>query len=181
LTSTGARKQIADFDVAALFEALDSEREARGLSWSGVAQSIWALSSELNCRTDSHPISSSTLRGMPRRGATSCQHALFMLRWLGRSPESFLEGAAPDNGPPMPAAGTDKRLRWSLRRLHQALEESRAERGMTWSEVATELRCTPNQLTGLRTARFATSIKIAMRIVQWVGRPSSDFIYPADW
>jgi hypothetical protein len=32
---------------------------------------------------------------MAERRNTSCQHALFMLRWLGRTPESFLPGALP--------------------------------------------------------------------------------------
>ena len=32
------------------------------------------------------------------RGATSCQYALFLLRWLGRPPEDFLSGPAGDVG-----------------------------------------------------------------------------------
>jgi hypothetical protein len=43
------------------------------------------------------------------------------------------------------------------------------------------LGCTPNQLTGLGTARFATGMDLAMRIAQWIGRPAADFVYPATW
>ena len=53
---------------------------------------------------------------------------------------------------------------------------------MTWAEqLAHELRCTPSQLTGLRTAKFATSMTLAMRITQWLDRPAADFIYSARW
>jgi hypothetical protein len=82
----------AEFDALALFAALDAQREERGLSWSGVAREIWELSAELNARRRDHPISPPTLTGMAKRGDISCQHALFMPRWLGRSPESFLRG-----------------------------------------------------------------------------------------
>jgi hypothetical protein len=57
----------------------------------------------------------------------------------------------------------------------------RRDRGMTWSELATLLRCTTSQLTGLRTAKYATGIKLAMRITQWLDRPAADFIYAAKW
>ncbi len=35
------RLQPADFDIAALFDALDAQRRSRGLTWSGVAREIW--------------------------------------------------------------------------------------------------------------------------------------------
>jgi hypothetical protein len=107
-------EQKSEFDVSALFAALDAQREERGLSWSGVAREIWELSAELNARRRDHPISPATLTGMAERGGVSCQHALFMLRWLGRSPESFLRGATPFAAGALPAAGPDQRLRWNL-------------------------------------------------------------------
>lgn len=39
----------------------------------------------------------------------------------------------------------------------------------------------PATLTGLRTARFAISMRLAMRIAQWLERPAADFIYAARW
>jgi hypothetical protein len=174
---------MREFDVHALFAALDEQRLERGLSWQGVADELWRLSEELNRRRPAdHPISPSTLTGMRTRRATSCQHALIMLRWLGRSPESFLTGgqwAATDA--PLPAAGPDRRLRWNLRTLYAALDGERRAQGLTWRELAQILECTPNQLTGLRTARFATGMGLAMRIVQWLGRPAADFVYAARW
>jgi hypothetical protein len=52
---------------------------------------------------------------------------------------------------------------------------------LTWRQLADLLGCSPGQLTGLRTARFATGKDLAMRIVQWIGRPAADFVYPARW
>ena len=91
---------IRPFDAGALYEALDTRRTELGLSWSGVAHEIWQLSAELNERRRDHPISPSTLTAMGRKPRTSCQHALFMLRWLGRSPESFLAGGPDDDSQP---------------------------------------------------------------------------------
>ena len=47
--------------------------------------------------------------------------------------------------------------------------------------LAQLLGCSANQLTGLRTAKFATNIDLAMRIVQWLRRPAADFVYAARW
>jgi hypothetical protein len=173
---------IPDFDIAALFAALDEQRKARALSWRGVADALWAQSAVLNARRGDHPISPATITGMARRGDTTCQHALFMLRWLGRSAESYVPGAIiADGAAALPAAGADQRLRWNLRALYAAMDARRHECDMTWQQLAVTLRCTPSQLTGLRTARFATSMVLAMRIVQWLKRPASDFIYAAQW
>jgi hypothetical protein len=78
-------------------------------------------------------------------------------------------------------SGSSWRPRWDLKALHAGVNESRARRGVTWAQIAQELRCQPSQLTGLKHARFATGMALAMRITQWVGRSASDFIYPACW
>jgi hypothetical protein len=177
-----------DFDGAALFAAMDARREQLGLGWPGVAREIWALSAELNARREDHPIAPATLTGIRRRGNTSCQHALFILRWLDRTPESFLPGTGDLDGT-LPAAGPDRRLRWNLngppRRpvpsLYEAMDARRKHESLTWVQLAHRLQCTPNQLTGLRTARFAIGMRLAMRITQWLERPAADFVYAARW
>ena len=175
----------APFDVAALYAALDQKRTGLGLSWTAVARQIWDLSSELNERrpTD-HPISPSTLTNMAKKPQISCQHALFMLRWLERTPESFLVGwgsSGNDERFALPVAGPDRRLRWALKRLYAAMDEKRRQEGLTWSGLAAVLDCTPSQLTGLRTAKFTTGMDQAMRIVQWLDRPAADFVYRSRW
>jgi hypothetical protein len=79
---------IRPFDKAALHAALDEKRIALGLSWQRVADQMWAQSAALNGRRRDHPISPSTLTNVTRSTRTSCQRTLFMLRWLGRPPES---------------------------------------------------------------------------------------------
>jgi hypothetical protein len=177
-----ARLPGADFDVAALFAALDAQRQARALTWRGVADEIWHLSAALNASRGDHPISPATITGMAERMDTTCQHALFMLRWLGRAPESFTNWpAAEAANTALPVAGPDRRLRWNLKKLYEALDAQRRLRALTWLQLSEELGCSANQLTGIRTARFAISMVLAMRIVQWLERPARDFIYAAVW
>ena len=183
------RDSTAEFDGLALFTALDTQRQQRGLSWPKVAQHIWELSAGLNARRGDHPISPATIVGVGTRGDTSCQHALFMLRWLDRSPESFLRGSRTVAAGALPAAGPDHRLRWNLHEsprrrapgLYEAMNARRESEELTWAELARCLRCSPNQLSGLRTARYAIQMTLAMRITQWLQRPAADFIYAADW
>jgi hypothetical protein len=170
------------FDIGALYSALDDKRAELGISWPAVAKQLWELSSDLNDRRRDHPISPSTLTNMAKNPRTSCQHALFMLRWLGRSPESFLRGATGDDDRfALPAAGPDRRLRWALKLLYACMDEKRRQEDLTWPALAAVLGCSSNQLTGLRTAKYATNMDLAMRIVQWIGRPAADFVYPATW
>jgi hypothetical protein len=174
--------KVIDFDIAALFDSLDAQRRNRALSWQGVARELWNQSAALNAQRDDHPISASTLTGMAKRGDTTCQHALFMLRWLGRTPESFIPGSAADaERTALPFVGPDQRLRWDLQRLYDALDSRRRERSFTWPLLAHELRSTPSQLNGIRRARFAIGMRLAMRIVAWLDRPARDFVYAANW
>src|SRR5215475_11734465 len=98
-----------------MYAAMDAQRIARGLSWSQVARALWDQSKLLNERRQDHPISPSTLTGIAKRGDCTCQHALFILRWLGRSPETFVSGGSTTaDSVPMRAVGPDRRLRWDL-------------------------------------------------------------------
>jgi hypothetical protein len=172
---------LPDFDFAAFFGAFDAERRNRRLGWYEFAAELWQQSSELNAQRMDHPLCGGAVSRLGARGATSCQYALFMLRWLGRAPEEFLTGPAIDVGNlQLPEPGPDSRLRWNLNQLHTALNEQRHQRGLTWSELAQELGCTPSRLTNLRTARTA-DMGLTMRVTQWLGRPAAEFIHAAHW
>jgi hypothetical protein len=111
----------------------------------------------------------------------SCQYALIMLRWLDRAPEDFLVGPVVDVGEVgLPKAGPDARLRWDLTSLYLALAAHRQEQQFSWAALASELDCTPNRLTNLRTARLA-DLELTMRVTQLLGRPAAGFIHPAQW
>lgn len=170
------------FDCGALFDALDAQREERGLGWYELADELWEQSSDLNAeRTEDHPLCGGAVHRLRERGATSCQYALFMLRWLHRAPEDFLTGPVVDVGDVrLPEAGTDNRLRWDLSEVHAELNEQRKQRNLTWASLAEELGCTPARLTNLRTARLA-DMDLTMRVTQWLARPAAAFIHPAQW
>jgi hypothetical protein len=175
-------RDLPAFDCGALFAALDAQRRQRELDWFALANELWQQSSALNAqRPDDHPLCGGAVSRLGKRGTTSCQYALFMLRWLDRAPEDFLSGPVVDVGDvALPNAGTDSRLRWNLRELHAALDEERRRRNLTWAELADELGCTPARLTNLKTARLA-DMDLAMRVTQWLARPAAEFIRPAQW
>jgi hypothetical protein len=121
------------------------------------------------------------LSRLEARGASSCQYALFLLRWLQRAPEDFLTAAgAPVGETRLPSAGPEHRLRWNLAELHAAVNAERTARSMTWTQLAAEIGCTPARLTNLRTATIA-DMELVVRITQWLARPAAAFIHPAAW
>ena len=65
--------------------------------------------------------------------------------------------------------------------LYEALNKRRRYHQLTWPALARELNCGPSQLTGLRTARYAIAMTLAMTITQWLNQPAADFVYAADW
>ena len=142
------------FDHQAFFDAVDTRRREQQLSWPALATVIWEQSRVLNERRNDHPISPTTIRKMA--GELSSQHALFVLRWLGVPPETFIAEPQPGTaGVPLPLADEAHRLRWNLGELYEALNATRTARGATWQQAADRLHCTPHQLTGLRTVKFA--------------------------
>jgi hypothetical protein len=173
---------LAVFECGALYDALDERRASGGLGWYDLADQLWEQSSQLNAvRPDDHPLCGGAVQRLRNRESTSCQYALFMLRWLDQDPEDFLTGPVVDVGDvSLPEAGADHRLRWDLAALHAALNERRQQEGLTWAELAKGLGCTPARLTNLRTARLA-DMTLVMRITQWLGRPGAAFIHPAAW
>ncbi|MGH9718376.1 MAG: hypothetical protein ACRD4R_16835 [Candidatus Acidiferrales bacterium] len=170
------------FDLQAFFAAVDARRREQQLSWPGLATAIWQQSHLLNDRRKDHPISPATIRKMSEGRGLSCQHSLFLLRWMDVPPETFIAAPQPGTaGVPLPRADEAHRLRWSLKKLYVTLDAARTARGATWKQTAARLHCTPSQLTHLRTAKYATGMRLAMRITQALHRPAADFIYVAEW
>ncbi len=175
-------RAVSAFDCGALFDELDAKRRDLGLGWYDLADQLWQQSSELNAqRSGDHPLCGGAVQRLKERGATSCQYAFFMLRWLHRAPEDFLSGSVLDVGDvQLLEAGTDSRLRWDLNQLHTVLNEQRGQRSLTWPNLAEKLDCTPSRLTNLRTARLA-DMDLVMRVTQWLRHPAAGFIHPAQW
>lgn len=173
---------VHGFDIGKLYEALDLYRLSKGLSLTGAAGAMWRESERLNVSLADHLVSASTIANMSRRGDTTCQHTLVMLRRLRTPPENFIAQPVPGTTDhPLPIATSDYRLRWDLGELYLAINTAREKHGASWAVTANRLHFTPGQLTGLRTAKFATSMRLAMRICQSLQRPSADFIHPSRW
>ncbi len=171
-----------EFDLQAFFDAVDSRRREQQLTWQALATALWKQSRALNEKRNDHPISAATIRNLADGRRLSCQHTLFVLRWLGVPPETFAVTPQPGTaGIRLPLADELHRLRWSLGKLYGALDAARTARDATWQQAADHLHCTPSQLTGLRTAKFATGMQLAMRITQALRRPAADFVYVAEW
>ena len=170
---------LAAFDFAAFFAAVDDARRERDMGWYDLADQLWDLSAQLNAERRDHPLCGGAVSRLGARGETSCQYALYLLRWLGRAPEEFLTRPAADVGDVrLPDPGPDSRLRWDLAQLHAALNAERQRQLLTWAALAAQLGCTPSRLTNLRTARMA-DMALTMRVTQWLRRPAAEFIHPA--
>ena len=168
--------------MTALCAALDEVRSTRGLSWT-------ELVAEINAPfkfVPSIPISLSTIRGMGGKASVTSAVVLQVLRWLGRSPESFLSGRAPAAGADasaeaLPDVGPQRILRFDTKGLHAALDEARREQGVTWRQIASELPgFKEGMLTNLATGP-AIGFPRVMRITQWLRRPAAAFVRGYDW
>lgn len=162
------------FDINALQDGLDAERSARGLSWI-------ALTAEINepfQGTPSIPISVTTIRNMHAKRSVTSAVVLQILRWLGRTPESFLSGpqSASLLGEALPVGGPGRILRFDIEAMHAALNTERARQGLTWKQVAKELPgFTESMLTNLATGPLIGFPRVMM-IPQWLEVPAAKFV-----
>ena len=122
----------SDFDLKALYDALDEQRRSREMSWAAVAREI----SRFN--TEGHPIATSTITGLKNRALGEGDGILQMLLWLRRTPESFVPGFTEADAERfrLRELGNEQILRWDTKALHSALNAQRQARGLTWKEVA---------------------------------------------
>jgi hypothetical protein len=103
---------------------------------------------------------------------------LQVLRWLGRSPESFLTGesGATEAGTELPPSSAGGVLRFDARQIFKELDAGRAERELTWRQVASETGlANVDRLTRLRRGgrvRFPD----VMRVLAWLGKPAARFV-----
>ena len=68
------------------------------MGWGNLAYELWDQSAQLNAERDDHPLCGGAVSRLGARGETSCQYALYLLRWLRKAPEEFLTGPALDVG-----------------------------------------------------------------------------------
>ena len=158
-----------DFDLGALYAALDAQRQARGLSWQQVVREINALFE----RTPARPVSASTVTGMRSRAVIDGDGVLQMLRWLSRTPESFVPGSQETAA--LPDAGPDRIVRFDARKMYSELDSRRAERGLTWKQVAKEIGGFSAAMLTRLSQGGRVGFPHVMRITRWLGRPAAAF------
>jgi hypothetical protein len=166
-----------DFDLRALYEALDEQRRARQMSWTAAAQEINRF------RTTLRPIGVSTITGLKDKPRAEGDGVLQMLLWLGRTPESFVPGrsVADDERCRLPQLKMGQILRWDTKALHAALDSERRARGLTWAGVADQLSgFTAGMLTDLAKGGRIGFPRV-MRLTAWLGQPAVTFTRIAAW
>jgi hypothetical protein len=175
--------QLSYFDMKALHDTLGAERRARSLTWV-------ELAAEINKPfqfTSSIPISVTTIRNMQTKRSVTSAVVLQILRWLGRTPESFLSRPLSSSNPllaageSLPDPGPSRILRFDTSAMHAALNAERVQRGMRWKQVAEELPgFTESMLANLATGPLIGFPRV-MLITQWLHRPAADFVRGYDW
>ena len=161
----------AEFDLRALYRALDEARQSRKLSWA-------AATREINRdQATGHPLATSSITGLAHKSVAEGDGVLQMLLWLVRTPESFIPGSldAAAERYRLEHVAPSEILRWDSSALHAALDARRRERGMTWTEVARELRgYTPAILANLAEGG-RVGFPGVMRLVGWLDQPAASF------
>ena len=159
------------FDLHELFAALDAQRRLKGLSWSGALREIRQGSVR--------GLSLSTLKGIGAKSFAEGDGVLQMLRWLGRTPESFVPGHLDEVSATLPEVSPRQILRFDTRKLYLAIVAERDRRNLTWSQVAAETGWSVPALTRLsRGGR--TGFPNVMRLFGWLKLPASRFIRASD-
>lgn len=170
---------MADFDLKALYQAVDERRVADGLTWAEVAR---AVSRRPDRSSLVRQVSPSTIRSFEAGATAEGDGVLQVLLWLARAPEDFVPGH-PLAGSPSTVLRVSEPgmvLRWDAAALHAALDEQRRHQDLTWTELAREIGCAPGQLTGLAAAQ-RVHLPLVMRHTTWLGRPAAHFTRNSEW
>src|SRR5215471_4182669 len=113
---------VRRFDPQALYDAIDTQRRERKLTWADCAREM--------------RVSVSTIKGMTKRKwGIELDGVMGMARWLGRTVESF---AGVDGGVPQVGVKTSsgRYIRFDTTALYAAVDSERQKRGLTWEQVA---------------------------------------------
>jgi len=168
----------SDFSLRALYEALDAQRRARRLSCSQVIGEMHQASTR---PSTARRLSPSTITGTRTRSSAEGDGVLAMLRWLNRTPESFVPGhrQSEEISARLPDIPPGKILRFDTKKLYTALDARRIEEKMTWAQVAKEVGLGASSLTYLSKGK-RVAFPGVMRIFRWLHRPAADFTRASD-
>ncbi len=164
---------MSDFSLKALYEAIETQRQARGLTWQ---QAVLEINLGLDSASGRHPIALSSVKGLQTKAVAEGDGVLQMIRWLERTPENFVPGREHAEGHPLPNARPDQVLRFDTVSLHRALNAKRLSAGLSWGQVASEIGGTSaTSLLHLK-AGGRTGFPGVVRLTRWLGLPVSRFV-----
>ena len=153
-----------EFDYRGVWEAIEAERQARGLNRTQLLRDIdW--------------VSQGVLNRLEQGGPTTCQHIVGLLRWLGRSPESFMPGVIDCPAYALPDTGLFP-VRWSMPALYEAIDARREELGMSWREAGDAIGWPT--VKELKTIKYGIPMHLAMRLTRWLGKPAATYMYAVE-
>jgi len=166
------------FNLAALYAALDTQRQIRGITWQQAMREINGTSEH---DSSVHPITLSTVSGLRVKAVAEGDGVLQMLRWLNRTPESFVPGCEASEAHQLPAVPADHVLRFDTRKWYAALDAHRIARGLTWRHVAREIGgMSAASLTHLKQGG-RTGFPQVTRMARWLGQPVAHFTRASKW
>ncbi len=167
-----------DFDLAALYAALDAQRRLRGLTWQ---QATHEINLQAARRSVARPIAQSTVSGLRAKAIAEGDGVLQMLRWLNRTPESFVPGVEASDAHKLPSVPVDQVLRFDSKELHAALDAQRRARGLTWPQAATEIGGMSAASLMYLKKGGRTGFPFVTRMAKWLGQPVAHFTRASSW
>ena len=166
-----------DFDLYALYVAMDQKRQSRSMTWAEVTREVNSPLPGLRS------ISTSTITGVRGRGSVEGDGVLQMLRWLDRTPEAFCTGikCTESLSAQLPGLKAGEALRFDPKAIYAAVAHERVMQRMTWQEVAQAIgNVSPAKLQRLE-AGGRVGFPSVMRVLHWLGRPASTFMQRTPW
>lgn len=166
----------ADFDMNALYAALEARKHELGLTWTDLVSEIGAPFQ--NCKP--RLIRASNLRDLDNaRFGVDAGIVLRILIWLGRSPESFVPGHPGADRPDsqLPAAAAGELPSFDVTRIYAKLDTERERRRLSWLQVAQEIGdpFTANGLQRLHRGRVVR-FPAVMRLARWLRCPAASLM-----
>jgi hypothetical protein len=164
---------LVDFDLVALYEALDAKRGLCGLTWQALAHEV----TDRQSRQSDRRIAPSTFRAIATRQSVRDTVVLQALSWLGRTPESFVPGLDQSGGKPVPGNETG-RPAFDTRAIYRAMDKKREALEITWADVARHIGPGFNS-DMLKRLAGGTHVGFprVMKIFKWLDRSAAEFVY----
>lgn len=160
-----------EFDVGALYAAMDAQRAERGMTWAQVSKAMGG-------------VAPSTITGMTAKGSVEGDGVLRMLCWLNRPPEAFVPALAASvdlRRCALPPLNPSEELRFDTPKLYAALDAERVDRRMTWQQVASEIGGFSAGMLTRMAREGRVGFPRVMRLMRWLGRSAVEFTRVTNW